>query len=378
MSLSFPAPRSAYIHVPFCVHHCGYCNFAVVAGRSDLVEPYLEALSTELAWLDQPCEVDTLYFGGGTPTFLPAAQLKQLCQQVLEWHPLATDYEWTVEANPGDLDPKRIEMLAEMGVNRLSLGSQSFSNKKLKLLERDHCRSDILHAVELARSAGMRVSLDLIFASPGETLEEWLADLEEAIALQPEHLSTYGLTFEQGTTFWNRLQKNELAAVPEELEREMYLAAIDRLTAAGFLHYEISNFAQPGQQSRHNEVYWSGDGYYAAGPGAARYVDGIRETNHRSTSTYLKRILQGESPVAEREQLDQEQRARERLIFGLRRLAGVDRQKFHELAGLNIDALAGEEIAQFVELGFLEDRDGRIRLTREGLLISDSLWPELL
>lgn len=376
--MTFPTPRSAYIHVPFCVHHCGYCNFAVVAGREDLVEPYLEALGTELSWLKQPREVDTLYFGGGTPTFLAAEQLRRLCELVLEWHPLAANYEWTVEANPGDLDPARIEVLADLGVNRLSLGAQSFRDEKLKLLERDHDRDAILRAIELAREAGMRVSLDLIFAAPGETLEEWLADLDEAIALRPKHISTYGLTFEQGTTFWNRLQKNELATVPEELEREMYLAAIDRLVEAGFSHYEISNFAQPGQQSRHNEIYWSGEGYFAAGPGAARYVDGVRETNHRSTSTYLKRVLQGESPVAEREQLDDQQRARERLIFGLRRLAGVGRQEFHDRTGFEIDVLAGEKIAQFVELGLLKDSGGRILLTREGLLLSDSLWPELL
>ena len=376
--MPFPVPRSAYIHVPFCVHHCGYCNFAVVAGREDLVEPYLEALDAELAWLEQPYEVDTLYFGGGTPTFLAPGQLRQLCELVLKWHPLAADYEWTVEANPGDLDSERIEVLADLGVNRLSLGVQSFRDEKLILLERDHDRAAILRAVELVRKAGMCVSLDLIFAAPGETLEQWLADLEAAIALNPAHISTYGLTFEQGTTFWNRLQKNELATVPEELERGMYLAAIDRLVAAGFSHYEISNFAQPGQSSRHNEVYWSGDGYFAVGPGAARYVDGVRETNHRSTATYLKRVLQGDSPVAEREQLDQEQRARERLIFGLRRMSGVDRQDFCDRTGLEIDDLAGEKIAQFVELGLLQDRGGRICLTREGLLVSDSLWPALL
>ncbi len=377
-AMPFSVPRSAYIHVPFCTHRCGYCNFAVVAGREDLVGAYLQALGTELAWLEQPREVDTLYFGGGTPTFLAPKQLEQLCQATLRWHLLAEGYEWTVEANPGDLDPQRIEVLASLGVNRLSIGAQSFRAEKLTLLERDHARSDIHRAVELARAAGMRVSLDLIFASPGETLPQWTADLEEALALAPEHLSTYGLTFEQGTTFWNRLHKQELTTVAEELERDMYLTAIDRLAAANFSHYEISNFAQPGQQSRHNEVYWSGDGYYAAGPGAARYVDGVRETNHRSTSTYLKRISQGLSPVADREQLDAEARAREQLIFGLRRLAGVQRQAFFDRTGFEIDALVGESIAQFVELDLLQESNGRIRLTRAGLLVSDSLWPALL
>jgi len=376
--MPFPAPRSAYIHVPFCVHRCGYCNFSVVAGREDLVEPYFEALNLELALLGQPQEVDTLYWGGGTPTFLTPHQLHQLCELVLRWHPLAADYEWTVEANPGDLDQERLAVLAGFGVNRLSLGAQSFRAEKLKLLERDHQAADIRRAVELARQAGMRVSLDLIFAAPGETLEQWRADLEQAIALGPEHVSTYGLTFEQGTTFWNRLQKQELATAPEELEREMYLTAIDRLAEAGFRHYEVSNFARPGHHSRHNEVYWSGEGYFAAGPGAARYVNGIRETNHRSTSAYLKRMVQGESAVEEREELNHEQRAREQLIFGLRRLAGVSRQKFYARTGLSIDSLAETQIAQFVALGLLADDGQQIRLTREGLLVSDSIWPELL
>ena len=376
--MSFPTPRSAYIHVPFCVHRCGYCNFALVADRGDLVEPYLDALSVELGNLEHPREVNTLYFGGGTPTYLPPVQLSRLCQSALNWHPLATGYEWTVEANPGDLDQQRVELLASLGVNRLSLGAQSFRAEKLKLLERDHDQADIRRTVEIARQAGMRVSVDLIFAAPGENLKEWKADLEAAISLEPEHISTYGLTFERGTTFWNRLEKKELASVPEELEREMYLLAIDELSSAGFLHYEISNFSQPGEQSRHNEVYWSGDGYFAAGPGAARYVDGVRETNHRSTTTYLKRVLNGDSPVAEREELDSEQRARERLIFGLRRLVGVERSSFLSRTGYTIDTLAGKQIAQFVELGLLEDNGQTIRLSREGLLVSDSLWPELL
>lgn len=343
-----------------------------------MVDPFLTALESELTSLGSPREVDTLYFGGGTPTFLDPDQLQRLCECVLAWHPLANDYEWTVEANPGDLDAQRIEVLAACGVNRLSLGVQSFRAEKLKLLERDHNRQDIERAVELARAANMRVSVDLIFAAPGESLAEWKADLEAAIQLQPAHVSTYGLTFEQGTTFWNRLQKDELLPVAEETEREMYLAAIDHLSSAGFEHYEISNFAKPSQRSRHNQAYWSGDGYFAAGPGAARYVDGVRETNHRSTTTYLKRLSAGESPVAEREELDGEQRAREQLIFGLRRLAGVERTVFKDRAGYTIDELAGEQIKRFVALDLLLDDGQTVRLTREGLLVSDSLWPDLL
>ncbi len=376
--MSHRKPRSAYIHVPFCVHRCGYCNFTLVANREDLVDSFLQAISLELATLGQRHEVATLYFGGGTPTYLSPQQLTRLCDTVLRWHPLATEYEWTVEANPADLDLPRLEVLAHYGVNRLSLGAQSFHDMKLQLLERDHQRADIVRAVEMAHGVGMRVSLDLIFAAPGESLNEWHADLSDAISLKPAHISTYGLTFEHGTTFWRRLEKGELARAPEELEREMYLAAIDQLAGVGFQHYEISNFARPGKQSRHNQVYWSGEGYYAAGPGAARYVGGVRETNHRSTTTYLKRVLAGEPAVAEREQLNAEQRAREQLIFGLRRIEGISREVFYDRTGFEIDELVGPQIDQFVNLGVLEMAGSNLRLTQEGVLVSDSLWPELL
>jgi oxygen-independent coproporphyrinogen-3 oxidase len=372
------SPRAAYIHIPFCVHRCGYCNFSVIAGRDDLIGPVLNSISRELSWLGLPREVYTLYFGGGTPTYLAPDKLKSFCETVLQWHPLAPNYEWTVEANPADLDEQKIAVLAEQGVNRLSLGSQSFSDDKLKLLERDHTAADIEHAVSLSRQAAMGVSLDLIFAAPGETLADWLDDLRRAIELAPDHISTYGLTFEQGTSFWNRQLHGELHAVDEGLERDMYLAAIDTLATAGFEHYEVSNFARPGKRSRHNETYWSGRGYFAAGPGAARYVDGVRSTNHRSTTTYVERIQSGKSPIAEEETLSDEDRAREHLVFALRRLEGITRSDFTDRTGFDLDALAGHAIARFVELGMLADDGERVRLTREGLLVSDSLWPELL
>jgi oxygen-independent coproporphyrinogen-3 oxidase len=372
------SPKAAYIHVPFCRHRCGYCNFALVAGREDLVGDYLRAIEIELAQLETPREVATLYWGGGTPTFLSRDQLRQLAATVLRWHPLAKGYEFTVEANPADVDEPMIGMLAALGVTRLSLGGQSFHADKLRLLERDHDAANIARVVKLARGAGLAVALDLIFATPGETLDGWAADLEAAIELRPQHLSTYGLTFERGTDYWSRRGRGELVAVDEELEREMYALAIDRLTAAGFEHYEVSNFAQPGERSRHNETYWSGEGYYAAGPGAARYVDGIRKTNHRSVTTYLQRVLAGELPVAEREQLDDEARARELLVFGLRRMEGVDRRDFAERTGVGIDELAADPLKKFINLGLLTDDGKRVRLTREGLFVSDAIWPELL
>ena len=379
--------------MPFCRHRCGYCNFTLVAGRDDLIDDYLRAIAIELSELKRPREVDTLYFGGGTPTHLSPDQFSRLAESVLKWHPLAAPAEpspspsltgrgigseWTVEANPADVTPAMIATLAELGVTRLSLGGQSFRAEKLRLLERDHSSADIHRSVELAHNAGMQVSLDLIFATPGETLAEWQTDLEEAIALEPGHTSTYGLTFEQGTTYWSRKSRGELLEADEDLQREMYAVTIDRLVAAGYEHYEVSNFALPGRRSRHNQVYWSGDGYFAAGPGAARYVSGVREMNQRSTTAYLKSVLAGESPVAEREELSTESRARELLVFGLRRLDGISRRDFQSRTGFEVERLVARPLQKFVDLGLLNDDGHQIKLTREGLYVSDALWPEML
>ena len=371
-------PRAAYIHVPFCKHRCGYCNFTLVAGRDDLVENYLDAIERELATIESPCEVDTLYFGGGTPTHLPAAALDRLLASVKATFPLSQDAELSVEANPADLDEPRMAVLHQHGTHRISLGAQSFNTTKLQALERDHEASDIRAAIELARSANCRIALDLIFAVPRESLADWRQDLESAIELEPEHVSTYGLTFEQGTAFWSRREKSELVETDEELQRTMYVAAIDRLGEAGFEHYEGSNFARPGQRSRHNEVYWTGQSYHAVGPGAARFIDGRREMNHRSTTTYIQRMLAGESPVAESEQLEPADAARERLVFALRRLEGIDTAQFAEETGFDVESLVGPALESHVVAGRLSLEGMRLKLTREGLLVSDAIWSDFL
>jgi oxygen-independent coproporphyrinogen-3 oxidase len=372
------APRSAYIHVPFCRHHCGYCNFTLVAGRDDLIAAYLEALAKELSWLEQPHEVDTLFFGGGTPTHLPPKELAQLLDLAKRWFPLAPGYELSVEANPIDLDDARSRVLAAAGITRISLGMQSFRTEKLQALERDHRQPEIITAYENVRKFAQSVSLDLIFAAPGETLEQWRLDLETAIALQPDHVSTYGLTIERGTSFWSRLNRGELLPAEEETEGQMYELAIDLLTAAGYEHYEVSNFARPGHRCRHNEAYWTGRPYFAAGPGAARYIAGRREMNHRSTTTYIQRVLSGQSPVAESEELSPEDRARERLVFALRRLEGVSLAEFEKETGYSVQQLVDLPLARFVVQGLFEHSADNLRLTRRGLLVSDALWPEFL
>lgn len=371
-------PRAAYVHVPFCRRRCGYCNFTVVAGRDDLVADYLRAIELELQLLSVPREIDTLFFGGGTPTQLPAEALERLCQLTACWLPRAAGSEFSVEANPADLDDERLGVLRSAGVNRISLGGQSFDDAKLEVLERDHRRGQLERMLQRCRHAFPSLALDLIFAAPGESRATWQADLHTAIAAGVDHVSAYGLTWEKGAAFWSRRQRGSLAPADEELERQMYEAAIDTLTATGFEHYEVSNFARPGHHCRHNEVYWRGQEYFAVGPGAARYVDGWREINHRSTTTYLKRVLAGQSPVAERERLPPDEAARERLVFGLRMLEGVQRNAFAAATGLEIDALVGDALRHFVVRGLLDDTGDRIRLTRDGLLVSDALWPAFL
>lgn len=372
-------PRAAYVHVPFCRHRCGYCNFTLVAGRDELIDRYLDAIERELSTTHaSPCEVDTLYFGGGTPTHLPAAALDRLLTSVKETFPLSANAELSVEANPADLDEARVNVLAQHGVGRISLGAQSFNSAKLQVLERDHGASDIQAAVELARAANIRIALDLIFAVPGESLADWQRDLEAAIELAPEHMSTYGLTFERGTSFWSRREKEQLAETDEELQRTMYECGIDRLAAAGFEHYEVSNFAQPGHRSRHNEVYWTGKSYHAIGPGAARYVAGRREMNHRSTTTYIQRMLSGESPVAESEELEPADAARERLVFGMRRLEGIDVEEFAKETGFDVVSLVEAKLDFHIDGGRLTLDETRLRLTREGLMVSDAIWADFL
>ncbi len=209
-------PRAAYVHVPFCAHHCGYCDFAVATGQDHLIDRYLEALAAELATLGKPQPVQTLFLGGGTPTYLSPRQLQRLLGDVLRWLPPLPGHEFSVEANPGTLDADRVAVLADHGVNRVSLGAQSFHDPLLGALERDHRPHHVPAAVECVRKRIANVSLDLIFGVPGQTLAQWQADLEAALALGPMHLSTYGLTYEKGTRLWKDRQRGRVAALGEE------------------------------------------------------------------------------------------------------------------------------------------------------------------
>lgn len=374
----FARPRHAYVHVPFCRHRCGYCDFTLVAGRDDLVDRYLAALAVELDRLPGPLDLDTLYLGGGTPSHLGPVGLRRLFALMRERLRVASDAELTLEANPLDVTEPFLEAAVECGVNRVSLGAQSFDPATLRALDRDHAPADVHGAVGLLLDAGLTVSVDLMTAAPGQTLADVGRDLTAAVGLGVQHVSVYCLTWEKGTAFEAARRRGDLAPVPEHLERAMFEAAIDRLEAAGFEHYEVSNFARPGFRCRHNEAYWDCRPWEAFGPGAARFDGRTRITNHRSTTAWISRTLAGEDAGGDVDAMNPEQAARERIVVGLRRRDGISRVAFRAASGFLLDALIAGPLRRWLESGLATDDGDRVRLTRAGLLVSDGLWADVL
>jgi oxygen-independent coproporphyrinogen-3 oxidase len=378
-------PRAAYIHIPFCAHHCGYCDFAVVSGQDHLMDQYLNALSAELATLGRPQPVRSIFIGGGTPTYLDGKRLERMLAGITHWLALiasedqdSMQIEFSVESNPGTLTEEKVRTLADFGVSRVSLGSQSFQPRVLEVLERDHVPEDVPRAVEAVKSRIPQVSLDLIFGVPGQTLADWRLDLDRALKMQPDHISTYGLTYEKGTRLWKQRQAGALKPLDEEAELAMYLQAIDSLESAGFEHYEISNHALPGKWSRHNQTYWANEAYFGFGLGAARYIEGRREVNTRSIQDYMRKTLAGESATFQSEVLPPEERACETMALQLRRSKGIIRKSFQKQTGFALDDLAGPSIARQVDLGLMNDDGASVRLTRQGKCVADAVIRELL
>ncbi len=380
--------RSAYVHVPFCRHRCGYCNFALIAGRTDLIPRYLEALGRELeTTLPAVQQVDTLYVGGGTPSQLGPTNFRRFWKLLRRWLvPASAQAEITVELNPADVSKALLQVLVDAGVNRLSLGGQSFSDRKLKALERDHSGVQLQSAIELCQSYIRNVSLDLIFGVAEETDQEWAHDLEQALASQVTHLSAYSLTIEKGTSFYSRQLAGAVVDADEDGQLRFYRATIEGLSCSGWDHYEVSSFARAREfRSQHNESYWFGKPWWAFGPGAASFLpvpesdEYLRQTNHRSPTTYMKRLLAGQSPVAECDRLSREDYVRERLVFGLRRLEGIDLDELSALWGAPAGSLFEPYLDQYVQHGWMERvPPDRLRLTQAGLFVSDGLWPDLL
>ena len=371
-------PRSVYVHVPFCAHRCGYCDFATVAGMDQLIDRYLDALDRELATVSEPQAVETLFIGGGTPTQLDRRQLARLLRSIRRWFIPQADYEWTVEANPGTLDGDKVDVLAEYGVNRVSLGAQTFHVPLLQVLERNHEPADVCRAVDRIRRRISNVSIDLIFGIPGQTLAQWQTDLRRALDLGLDHMSTYGLTYEKGTRLWKQRQQGLVTPVRDSVERDMYTEAMDRFAAAGWNQYEISNFARPGRECRHNLVYWANHAYFGFGLGAARYIGGRRETNTRDINRYIRCCMSGQSAVQQFETLTPEARARETAALQLRRNVGIVRDAFHRQTGFQIDALASEAIVRHRDAGWLTDGGEAIHLTREGRFFADCVIADFL
>ena len=371
-------PRTAYIHIPFCGHKCGYCDFAVTAGQDHLITLYLEALAEEIVRLNTPRPVESIFIGGGTPTYLSATQLDFLLTQLHEWLPIAKGGEYSIESTPESIDAEKIAILKQHGVSRVSIGVQSFQAHTLQALDRRHTVEQIPLAVQLIQARDMAVSLDMIFGAPGQTLNDWQRDLQQAIAFQPDHISTYGLTYEKGTPLWKQRQHGHVVPISEETELHQYQYSMDQLPAHGYMQYEISNFAKPGQQSQHNGRYWANDAYFGFGVGAARYINGCRELNIRNTQSYIKKIISGESATFQSEALTIRERALETITTQIRRAEGIDRNEFHTRTGHDLDALIGEPLVMLVQEDLLTDNGLSVALTRKGRCVADAVILQLL
>jgi oxygen-independent coproporphyrinogen-3 oxidase len=372
------SPRAAYVHIPFCAHHCGYCDFAVVTGLDHRIDAYLDALADELATLNDPRPVDSIFLGGGTPSHLDPRQIDRLLNDIRRWLPARAGAECTIEVNPESFDRVKARLLASAGWTRVSIGVQSFRPETLHILERTHEPRQVSPAIEAARAAGAAVCLDLIFGVPGQSLADWRTDLRQALEFEPDHVSVYGLTFEKGTRLWKQRHRGSLSQLDEQTELEMYRLAIDTLESSGLAAYEISNFARPGAASRHNQVYWANHAFFGFGMGAASYLGGTRTLNVRNLPEYVQRCRAGRSPVFQSETLAPEDRARETMALNLRRVSGLNRHEFREQTGFDVDALAKVAIERLSNSGLMTDDGVTVRLTRSGRYVADSIVAEIL
>ena len=365
-------PSSAYVHIPFCTQICYYCDFSKVFIKNQPVDAYLEHLIQETRSYEIG-KLRTLYIGGGTPTALSAQQLAYLLTELPKVMDLSEVEEFTIEANPGDLDTDKIAVLKDSQVNRVSLGVQTFDNKMLKKIGRSHQEQDIYDNIRYLKQAGFdNISIDLIYALPGQTMEQVKENVAKAIDLDIPHMSLYSLILENHTVFMNRMRRGKLPLPKEELEAEMFEYIIEELEKAGFEHYEISNFSKPGFESRHNLVYWDNAEYYGLGAGASGYVDGIRYKNHGPIRHYLEAVEAGKARITE-EHLTLEEKMEEELFLGLRKKTGVSKARFEEKFGVSFDQRYGPVVASLTEQGLLVPDDKQVRMTKRGLFLGDTV-----
>jgi oxygen-independent coproporphyrinogen-3 oxidase len=360
-------PFGVYVHIPFCAHRCDYCDFATWTDRAHLIDDYVDACVTDLerrVATGGVANATSVFFGGGTPSLLPAASLARILGAI----PLAEGAEVTVECNPDSTDVEQLTELAVAGVSRVSIGVQSMAPHVLAALNRTHDPANVERAVAAARAAGIaRVSLDLIYGTPGETLTDWRETLAGALALEPEHVSAYALTVEAGTPLGKAVAAGTRRAPDDDDQADKYAAADDALTAAGFQWYEISNWARAGEECRHNLLYWQGGDYLAIGCAAHGKTGPRRWWNVRTPERYVEAVRTGTSAQAGSEELDAGGRAAEMLGLALRTRAGTP-----------LEALDRDGVADLADAGLLTVADGRVVLTRAGRLLANEVTLRLV
>ena len=375
-----------YVHIPFCKSRCIYCGFYSTT-LAHLTEEYVEAVCAELeatgqdSWHKNLLEnVETVYLGGGTPSQLTATLLKKLFDAIENRCGSLAPLEVTMECNPDDLTDEYVEALGKLPVNRISMGAQTFADDRLRFLHRRHTSRQVSEAVKRLRHIGIgNISIDLMFGFPGETLEDWKADIGQVLALQVEHISAYSLMFEEGTPLYNLREEGKVKETDEELSLKMYETLIDRLSAAGYEHYEISNFARPGFHSRHNSSYWDGTPYIGLGAAAHSYDIDTRWWNISDVEEYISRMKKGESPIEEREVLNEATRFDDTVMTALRTSRGLSIDHVEKQFGRKMKDYLMTNAAPHLQANRLTiDDNGFLRLTRQGLFVSDSVMADLM
>ncbi len=380
---------SLYLHIPFCHTRCHYCDFNTYAGMLPLREPYVRALLTEIALAGKMAQhadgslrrVRTIFYGGGTPSLLSVAQISRLLNACRTHFAVDPGAEITLEANPGTLSREQLVGLRAAGINRLSMGAQSFDAKLLNTLGRIHSPAEITQAVEYAREAGFEsINVDFMFGLPGQTMRHWQETLEKAIALHPEHLSLYSLIIEEGTPFYSWAHEGRITPGDEDLCADMYEYADDLLLAAGYANYEISNWALPGHESRHNLTYWRNLPYIGMGAGAYSGFDGKRFSNVRDPNAYIRILKTGCIPenAEETEQVGRAQAMSETAFLALRTAQGLHLPTFEQRFGEPFTNFAGNRLQHVEEAGLLEQENDWLRLSKRGRLLGNEVFLRLL
>ncbi|MFC4811324.1 radical SAM family heme chaperone HemW [Paenibacillus sp. GCM10023250] len=380
------APRALYIHIPFCTNKCHYCDFTSYVLKGQPVDAYLDALEQEMVRTVSalpPEEIHTVFVGGGTPTVLTPPQMERFLASVKRHFPIRPDAEFTMEANPGTTDLEKLQAMREGGVNRISFGVQSFDNGLLERIGRIHNVDDVYRSIENARTAGVdNLSIDLMFGLPGQTVELLSDSVSKALALGLPHYSLYGLKVEENTLFHALYERNELPLPPEEDELAMYMLLIERLTGAGYGHYEISNFAKPGFESRHNITYWRNEPYYGLGAGAHGYARGERHVNIKGIQPYLDAAA-ARLPRLETNGVSEEEAMEDFMMVGLRMLRGVREDDFGtQFPGRTIEGVFGEALRRLLKQGLIETvEDGSglgYRLSKQGIPLGNEVFGAFL